>query len=321
MLIRYADWKKPTDDAYAFRLRAADSFGPVRPPPGTVSEVGELAREVMEPGEAERFAARVKRWSGPEDAGPHGDRPYEGAQVGFLEGGARERLTARDVDGVMRGRVLVLEGDGQTDSVLRDHHMLDVALYHYRTRGELPLALFHADRHSDWCRDGYLAARAPFQAASWWKLFDGLKRPGGRPVLREEEVHFATARPERNAKLSGRDVEPEVAAPGAPRPEELLWANVLARPELARVDWVSLDLDYFQPFSQLRLSRGLLRDARFHGLLARARVRVFVLSPQFTNGGDRIEPWETQGSLGSSLRLVNWLRAQPAGSLRPRQTK
>ena len=44
-----------------------------------------------------------------------------------------------------------------------DHHMLDVALYHYWTTGELPCALFHADRHSDWCKDSYLEARRPQQ--------------------------------------------------------------------------------------------------------------------------------------------------------------
>jgi hypothetical protein len=37
-------------------------------------------------------------------------------------------------------------------------------------------------------------------------------------------------------------------------------------------------------------------------------VRVFVLSPQFTNGGDKIDPWEVQGSLHSSLRLLNLMR-------------
>jgi hypothetical protein len=81
------------------------------------------------------------------------------------------------------------------------------------------------------------------------------------------------------------------------------------------VDWVSLDLDYFQPAAQLRLSRGLLRDARFHRMSAAAKVRVFVLSPQFSNGGDLVEPWETQGSPHSSLRLLNLARRLP-GTLR-----
>ncbi|MEZ4236865.1 MAG: hypothetical protein R3F59_12065 [Myxococcota bacterium] len=59
----------------------------------------------------------------------------------------------------MRGTVRVMRrGDGRVDYVLRDHHMLDVVLYHARTAGELPRALPHADRHSDWCRDGYLTS-------------------------------------------------------------------------------------------------------------------------------------------------------------------
>jgi hypothetical protein len=49
--------------------------------------------------------------------------------------------------------------------------------------------------------------------------------------------------------------------------------------------------------------------------VSQARVRVFVLSPQFTNGGDRIDPWEIQGGLASSLRLLNLLRQLPEGVL------
>ncbi|MBN1208787.1 MAG: hypothetical protein JXB05_28260 [Myxococcaceae bacterium] len=218
---------------------------------------------------------------------------------------------------MLRGIVLVLRGaSGQTDYVLRDHHMLDVALYHHWTTGELPRALFHADRHSDWCKDSYLEARRPQQAATWWALIEGLKHPdGATAVLTEQDVFFTTAVAERAAGMSGRDVGASVRVPGFLDPERLHWRHVLEQPEATRADWVSLDLDFFQPAPQLRVSKGLLRDPRFHGLLTRARVRVFVLSPQFTNGGDRIEPWKIQGNLHSSLRLLNLLRQLP-GSVR-----
>jgi hypothetical protein len=297
MLTRYSEWKRPTDAAYAFALKAVRPEVPVV---GTHSDVRAIAREVLG-ADAERFEAQVARWSGPEDR--RGDRqPYLSEQTGFLEAGARARLTRGDLETVLEGTVLVLRGPEQTDYVVRDHHMIDVALYHYRTSGELPRALFHADRHSDWCRDSYLAARRPQQAATWWKLFEGLKRPDGAPVLREEDVRFTTAR-----AAGARDVDYGGLAPFAPTEEELRWERVLAHERLGDVDWASLDLDAFQPWSQLRLMRGLLRDARFTALLARARVRVFCLSPQFTNGGDKV-PWTIQGSLASSLRLLNHFR-------------
>ncbi len=310
MLIRYSEWKRPTDAAYAFQLRAG-GFSPCIPPLGTHRDIQEVAREALAEGEAERFEQQVRRWSGPEDVvGRGGERPYTGQQRTFAEVPWRTRLTMEDVDTVLRGIVLVLRGPGgQTDYVLRDHHMLDVALYHYRTTGELPRALFHADRHSDWCKDSYLEARVPQQAATWWKLLEGLKRPdSAAPVLGEGDVFFTTGTGARSSRMSGRDVGVSCLVPSSLDPEQLHWRQVLGLPGVLQADWISLDLDFFQPSPQLRVSRGLLRDERFLGLLARARVRVLVLSPQFTNGGDRIDPWVIQGKLHSSLRLLNLLR-------------
>lgn len=315
VLVRYSDWKKPTDAAYAFQLRAADGgqagFVPAIPAHGTRSDIRQLAREVLAEGEADRFERRIHRWSGPEDVvGDAGEKPYEGQQLFFEERPWRARLAMGDVDAALRGTVQVMRSPtGQVDYLLRDHHMLDVALYHYRTTGALPRALFHADRHSDWCRDSYLEARTPQQAATWWRLFEGLKRPGdGEAVLREQDVFFTTGKAERAAWMSGRDVGVSLLVPGFLDPDELDWPQVLERPGATDADWVSLDLDFFQPSPQLRVSKGLLRDPRFHALSAGARVRVFVLSPQFTNGGDRIDPWKIQGSLHASLRLLNLLR-------------
>ena len=301
MLTRYSEWKRPTDAAYAFALRA--KLAPAVPAVGTRTDVEAVARMALIDGAAERFAARVARWSGPEDL-RDGAAAYASEQRTFLEGGARSTLGRGELEGVLRGAVLVLRSGRQTDYVVRDHHMIDVALYHYATTGELPNALFHADRHSDWCRDSFLEARRPPQAATWWKLFEGLKRPDGSPVLREEDVLFTTAR------VAGTgDIDYGALAPFAPTEEALRWERVLDQPHLGEVDWVSLDLDDFQPLAQWKLVRGMLRDARFLALLARARVRVFCLSPQFTKGGDKV-PWTIQGSVATSLRLINWFRSR-----------
>ncbi|WP_224369795.1 hypothetical protein [Hyalangium versicolor] len=327
MLVRYSDWKRPTDAAYAFQLRAAsgaagpEGFVPAIPAPGTQSDIREVARQALADGEAERFERRIHRWSGPEDVVPEtGEKPYEGQQHTFEERTWSDALTMKDIDAALRGIVLVLRSpSGSTDYVLRDHHMLDVALYHYRTTGELPRALFHADRHSDWCKDNYLETRRPQQAATWWKLIEGLKRPGdSTAVLREEDVFFTTGVAPRKAGMSGRDIGVSVLVPGFLDPDQLHWRQVLDQPGATEADWVSLDLDFFQPAPQLRVSRGLLRDSRFQGLVTRARVRVFVLSPQFTNGGDRIDPWEVQGNMHSSLRLLNLLRQLPRKALASR---
>ncbi len=320
MLVRYSDWKRPTDDAYAFQLRAASgssepgSFVPAIPGSGSQSDIRHVVREVLAEGEAERFERRIHRWSGPEDVvGEAGEKPYEGQQHTFEERTWRTSLSMADIDAVLRGIVLVLRGpSGPTDYVLRDHHMLDVALYHYWTTGELPRALFHADRHSDWCKDSYLEARRPQQAATWWKLIEGLKRPGTTAaVLNEQDVFFTTAAAEATSRMTGRNIGASVQVPGFLDPDQLHWRQVLEQPGALQADWVSLDLDFFQPVAQLRLSQGLIRDARFHGLVTAAGVRVFVLSPQFTNGGDKIEPWVIQGSLHSTLRLLNLLRQLP----------
>jgi hypothetical protein len=320
VLVRYSDWKRPTDAAYAFQLRAVtapgapDGFTPALPSSGERRDIRDVAREVLEPGEAERFEHKVHRWSGPEDVvGEAGEQPYAGQQLTFAECARQGALRREELDTVLRGTVLVLRGhSGQTDYVLRDHHMLDVALYHYRTTGELPRALFHADRHSDWCKDSFLEARTPPQAATWWKLLAGLKRPHtGDSLLNEQEVFFTTGVASRTTKMSGRDVGVSCLVPSALDPEQLGWHQALEQPGATQADWVSLDLDFFQPAPQLRVSRGLLRDVRFHALMTRSRVRVFVLSPQFTNGGDRIDPWQIQGGLASSLRLLNLLRQLP----------
>lgn len=309
-LVRRSDWKKPTDDAYSFRLRPHDRFVTRVPPPGVRSDIREVARIALDEGESARFEKRIARWSGPEDVAPDGSHPYESPQNVFVERSNTAPLTMGDVRCVLSGEVLVMRGGGPIDLVMRDHHMLDAALYLWATSGELPRRLFHADRHSDWCRDSFLEARQPDQAATWWKLVEGLKRPGsGAPVLREEDVVFTTARAKASSVEGARDLDKPQPWPWFLSEKDLDWQAALERDGATDCDWVSIDLDDFQPRAQLRMTRGLVRDARFRSMLAKAKVRVFVLSPQFTRGGDKIASWTVQGRMHSTLRLLNLFRS------------
>lgn len=308
MLVRYADWKNPTDHAYAFRLRGGeDGFAPRLPPPGTVTDVTTTERRVLGDEGAKRFAEKIDRWTGPEDL-HEGVQPYATVQRAFEErraapGGVR----AEALEEVLRGTVLALRRqDGSVDYVLRDHHTLDVLLYEYAATGRMPTRLFHADRHSDWCQDAYLEARRPQQAATWWRLAEGLKRPDGAPVLRERDVIFTTAVAPARDQI-GREIGAAMRVPGCVDASALSYREVLAHPELSTCDWVSLDLDYFQPAAQLRMTSGLLRDDRFQTLIRSAAVRLFVISPQFASGADRIKNWVVHGTRSSTLRLLNLL--------------
>lgn len=312
MLIRYQDWVRPTDARYAFPLRepaGSEGFTPEVPAVGTVTRAGDTAGEVLASDGADRFARVVARWGGPEDVlEGSGAQPYAGVQDRFCERAWTGKLSRAALEPVLEGCALVMRREGTVDYVLRDHHMVDVVLHHYRTTGELPHRMFHADRHSDWCSDAFLERRTPIQAATWWKLLEGLKRPDGGAVVEERDVHFAWGRAERIARMSGRDLDDSPPVPGFLCPEDHAWERVLAREELFGCEWVSLDLDFFQPRPQLAVSGPMLRDARFRALMRGAKVRVFVLSPQFTNGGDKVEPWVIQGSLSSSVRLLDLLR-------------
>lgn len=306
MLIRYSDWKNPTDGAYAFPLRTAP---PRLPAVGERTEVSEVEAAVFSAEDAARFAQRIDRWTGPEDV-LDGAQPYATVQRCFEERPWSRRLGPDSVEAVLRGTVLVLRSpQGQTDFLMRDHHTMDAVLYQYAATGQLPRRMFHADRHSDWCTDSFLEARRPPQAATWWRLLEGLKRPvSGAPVMREADVLFTTALAQRRDGMVGREIGASTRVPGCVDSTQLAWEQVLQRPELEDTDWVSLDLDYFQPAAQLRLTGGLIRDARFASLMARASVRLFVLSPQFGRGGDKIPEWTLQGTRSASLRLLNLLR-------------
>jgi hypothetical protein len=309
LLIRYSDWKRPTDADYAFRLLDVGPGGvtPAIPDLDARTDVVDVGRRVFTADDADRFESKVGRWSGPEDAVADGGQPYLGVQRTFEERRWTDVVDRDTLETVLRGTSVVMRReDGRTDYVVRDHHTLDVVLYHYATTGALPTGLFHADRHSDWCREHYLMARRPDQAATWWALIEGLKRPDGSPVLAERDVVFTTARP--NVAAAGRDVGASTRVPDWMDPADLPWPRALDRLGAVDVDWVSLDLDDFLPLAQWRLTRGLLRDPRLHRAMAVAKVRLFVLSPQFVRGGDRLTDWTIGGARSTLLRLLNATR-------------
>ena len=309
MLVRPSEYVRPVNGPYSFGLRPVGGHGftPRLPAVGESTTVTETEARVLQPEAASRLAARVHRWTGPEDVDAQGGHPYQGAQLRFLEAAWAERLAFSDVETVLRGTAVVMRSSTTVDFLLRDHHMLDVVLHHYATTGALPSDVLHVDRHSDWCDDRFLLHRNPPQAATWWALLPGLKRPDGRPVLGEADIHFVTAHAQVPG-MSGRNVNASMRVPGFLDPARLGWLDAVDRLDGAMPGWVSLDLDCFQPLPQWRLMRALVVDGRFHAILARAKVRVFCLSPQFTNGGDVHQEWTVQGHLHTTLRLVNLLR-------------
>ncbi len=307
MLTRFSDWKRPTDAAYAFRVRP---FGEIqlRKDLDRV-DIRDVTRAALVEGDGERFERRLHRWDGPEDRLADGTQPYIAPQNEFRIVASAERLAIQHVEEVLRGTALVFEhGAARVSYVMRDHHTLDAMLLHAARHGVFPRRLFHADRHSDWCGDGHLETHRPAQAATWWKLLDGLKQPDGvRPLLREEDVVFTTAVPTQRDGLSGRDVGSHALRPWFVDAADLPWQRALEREGALGCDWVSLDLDFFLPLAQWRETGGLVRDARFARLMRDAAVRIFVLSPQFTNGGDRHAEWLIRGRRHTTLRLLRVL--------------
>lgn len=292
---------RPTDGVFAFRLAPV---APLVAAPGLELDVTEVARRVLG-GDADTFERHVARWPGPEDALPDGSTPWASPQLRFRFV-ADAAPTPEDVETVLRGTALVrLRADGSRDVLLRDHHMVDVVLVQHATGGTLPRRLFHADRHSDWCTDGFLNRRRPDQAATWWALLRGLKRPSdAAPVLEESDVVFTSERAPHEPWMSGRPYEEPLAVPWFVDRRALHWSDVARTPGAFACDWVSLDLDDFLPSPQFGAARGLLADEGFLRMWRRASVRVLCLSPQFTNGGDRHDTWRIAGRRTAMRRFL-----------------
>jgi hypothetical protein len=301
-----SEWRRPTDADFAFRLRTVPGVEP--PAPGTLVRLPDVTQAVLEPEDVSRFERRVRRWTGPEDLDANGNAPWARRQDRLREMRWASRIDDAAMDELLSGTVLVMRGDGRTDYVMRDHHLLDALMYERWTTGDRPTALFHADRHSDWCRDGLLAAGEADQAATWWTLCEGLKAPDGSPWLRPEDVVFTTAKAAGLEAEGTRDVGADQRTPWFVERSLLGWDRALPLALERGCDWLSLDLDLFQPSKQLAAVKGLLRSPEFATLNARARVRLFVLSPQFTAGGDRLASWTVGRRRSAGLRLLNLLR-------------
>jgi hypothetical protein len=300
------EWRRPTDGDFAFRMRPAPNGTP--PVDGSIVSCANVSRAVLETGDAERFERRVARWTGPEDVDGSGGTPWARPQDRLRELPWTERIDDVLMDELLTGTGLVMRRDGRVDYLMRDHHLLDVLLYERWATGRRPTALLHADRHSDWCRDGVLSSGVPDQAATWWTLCEGLRAPDGKPWLRPEDVVFTTAKAEGISAAGTRDVGADQRTPWFVDRSLLGWEPALRLAREGGCDWLSLDLDLFQPSRQLAAAKGLLRSADFAALMTTAQVRLFVLSPQFTAGGDRLTSWTVGTRRSAGLRLLNLLR-------------
>jgi hypothetical protein len=296
-----------------FQLRARALRVEVRRPeligqakPGEVArDIRDVIREVLPRKSAARFEHLTQRWVGPTDlTRSEDDQPYLAEQTTFIERPDSGPLTSEDIERVLQGKALVLERPGgKCDFILRDHHVVDAVLHRYWRTGELPRRLFHADRHSDW--DGTTVWSA--QAARWWRWLETIRREDGTPILPHLDVTYVTGVAKREPWMTGTDIGTAYSFPkDVPDPH---WEAALSRLAQAPADWVSIDLDLLQPRPQYELMQGMLADPRFVRALADAEVRVFVLSPQFTNGGDRVPSQAIYGDVDESRRLINALRA------------
>jgi hypothetical protein len=263
-----------------------------------------VAETVFSPSDAEKFLFWFRNASG-----PTGAKKHEAAatmlppQNWFEETPWTEKLCSKDIDQVMRGTVLVMRSpDGaHTDMVMRDHNMLDAMAYHYYATGKLPRSLLHADRHADFT---YKDLGGPLEYNTWVASLDNIRRANHRALLDLKRIIPVCER----IHVDGKKDLP-LDRPPEWTPQATRWQNGIAKASAARAkpDWVSLDLDLFQPSQQFKALEPMLRDPRFAAVMKKASVRVFVLSPSFTGGGDQVDN-TVNGSLTASLRLINALR-------------
>lgn len=124
--------------------------------------------------EAERFENSIERWGGPEDVFSDANgswyQPWVGKQQFVHEVTWCDEINEELFDDILGGTIILMRSHHESetssrkrrvqpciDFLMRDHHILDALLLHRSmSLGPTPRALFHADRHSDWCRDGFL---------------------------------------------------------------------------------------------------------------------------------------------------------------------
>jgi len=303
--------------------------GQPRIPRGKVN-IDSIIRRLFGRASREVYEARAPRTRGPSlrHLPPGGRQPYLARQQYFREKPWRERLSRKDLREVLGGTVLVMRRGDQVDFIARDHHTLDVLLYERAATGYRPDGLFHLDRHTDFDAAELRPPRAMQQYNRWWGELERIRLPGGKPLLRADRVIFATAVPDAAGEARrqtggqvwgnpGRTLGgPAAAVPRSTARRGTDWRAAIQRAAAQRPGAVSIDVDALMPSCQLALTRGLLKDPRFGQLMDRARLRLFVLSPSFLNGGDLIERAEVNGSISSAQRLINFMRRDRRGAAR-----
>ncbi|HSI05919.1 MAG TPA: hypothetical protein VLC93_15640, partial [Myxococcota bacterium] len=106
---------------------------------------------------------------------------------------------------------------------------------------------------------------------------------------------------ERERKLTGARNSPL-------KPRDTRWTRVAEHIGSAPADFVSYDLDLVMPSDQMRVGQEMLRDPRFQEAMLAATTRLFVVSPQFSGGGDEVDAQHATHSPATYTRVLNVIR-------------
>jgi hypothetical protein len=282
---------------------------------GESKHIIDIARDALGASRALDFLTLWESWTGcsvGDAANP--DTSTRTQQRTFTRIAWSDKLDTSDMMRVLRGEVLVMESPRtkQLDFVAREHNTLDVLLAAWSLGRSMPDKILHFDRHSDYVNPDvdeptlgprHLAGLP--QAAVWWSLLDVIKRSDGETPLADpyQDVAFVThlSPKEQTRKLTGARTSPL-------NPRDTKWANVAQRIQSAPADFVSYDLDLIMPSDQMRASQKMLRDPRFQEAMLGATTRLFVVSPQFSGGGDEVGGGHATHSPATYTRVLNVVR-------------
>ena len=280
----------------------------------------DLARDALGPSRALDFTILWESWVGTPVGDPSApDRSTCVQQRTFTRVPWKDKLATDDVMRVLRGEVLIMENPrtGQLDFIAREHNTIDVLLAAWALGRAMPERILHFDRHSDYtlphADEKTFGARhlagVP-QASVWWSLLDVIKRADGEAPLADpaSDVVFVThlAPNQDGQKLTGARMSPLPA-------RDTRWPRAAEKFQTAKADFVSYDLDLSMPSDQMNGTKEMLRDPRFREAMSAATTRLFVISPQFSGGGDEVKRPHATHSPATYTRVLNVVRRANAG--------
>ncbi len=292
---------------------------------GESKHVVDIAREAFGASRALDFITLWRSWGGYPVGGPGDQSTTRCAQQRtFTRLPWKDKLDTDDMKRVLHGEVLIMENphSKQLDFVAREHNTLDVLLAAWALGRPMPTKVLHFDRHSDYITEAdagttgrrYLAG-AP-QAAAWWSLLDVIQRADGDPLANPtRDVAFVTYLSPRQDEREDRVLNFGRSSPIPPR--ERQWQRVAEGLRNAPADFVSYDLDLSMPSHQMNGTKSMLRDPDFQRAMQGATTRLFVVSPEFSGGGDLIKNAHAVHSPATYARVLNVIRRAAATGGRP----